>query len=256
MIFDTHAHYCDHQFDEDRESLICALKNNNIKYVTEVCASMDDVDRIVAFSNEHNFIYAALGVHPSEVGKLTESDMDYIKKLSVNNKVVAIGEIGLDYHYDDGPNSDMQKKWFVRQLNLARELKLPVIIHSREACKDTLDIMHNERAEEIGGVIHCFSYSPESCKEFLDMGFYIGIGGVVTYKNAKKVKDVVEMLPLDRLLLETDCPYLAPTPHRGERNSSLFLPEVVKEIASIKGKTEEEIMAITMENALKMYNIK
>ena len=137
MIFDTHAHYCDHQFDEDRESLICVLKDNNIKYVTEVCASMDDVDRIVAFAYEHNFIYAALGVHPSEVDKLTESDMEYIKKLSVNvnNKVVAIGEIGLDYHYDDGPNSDMQKKWFVRQLNLARELKLPVIIHSREARK-------------------------------------------------------------------------------------------------------------------------
>lgn len=255
MIFDTHAHYCDHQFDEDRTSLLSKFNENGIRYVTEVCAAMEDLDRIIALANEYDFIYAALGVHPSVVDELTEQDMLEIKEACSNKKVVAIGEIGLDYHYDDGPDSDMQKKWFVRQLNLAREVRLPVSIHSREACKDTLDILHSEKAEEIGGVIHCYSYSEEALREFLDMGFYIGIGGVVTYKNAKKIKDVVKVLPLDRLVLETDCPYLAPTPHRGARNCSLFIPHIVTEIASLKGISEDEVMNTTMKNALRLYNI-
>lgn len=255
MIFDTHAHYCDHQFDDDRDCLLSTFKENNIKYVTEVCASMDGVEDIISLISKYDFIYGALGVHPSDVSNLTEMDMETIANKSKHEKIVAIGEIGLDYHYDDGPSKELQEKWFIRQLHLARELNLPVIIHSREALNDTLEILKKEHSSDIGGVIHCYSYSAEICRDFLNMGFYIGVGGVVTYKNGRKLKEVVDMLPMDRILLETDCPYLSPTPHRGERNSSLFIPYIVSEIASIKGISEEEVMDITMKNALTMYKL-
>ena len=169
--------------------------------------------------------------------------------------MAAVGEIGLDYYWDE-PNRSIQKKWFERQIELARQVKLPVIIHSRDAAKDTLDMMKVLKAEEIGGVIHCFSYGVELAREFLNMGFYLGIGGVLTFKNAKKLKEVAEYAPIDRIVLETDCPYMAPTPNRGKRNSSLNLPYVADELAKIKGLTREQIEEITYKNGLELYRIK
>lgn len=200
-------------------------------------------------------VYGAIGVHPNETGELDEEGMIWLKEQSSHPKIVAIGEIGLDYYWDE-PDREIQKKWFIRQLDLAREVSLPIIIHSRDAAKDTLDIMKAEKSQELGGVIHCFSYGKEMAREYLNMGFYLGIGGVLTFKNAKKLKEVVEYMPMEQLVLETDCPYLAPVPNRGKRNSSLNLTYVVKEISEIKGISEEEVIKITNQNARTMYRIR
>ena len=200
------------------------------------------------------YVYGALGIHPSDTGELTEEDFAWLREQCTLEKCVAVGEIGLDYHWDE-PERTIQKKWFRRQLGLAREVKLPVVIHSREAAGDTIDIMKEEKAEEIGGVIHCFSYTKETAEIFLKMGFYIGIGGVLTFQNAKKLKEAAEYVPMDRIVLETDSPYLSPEPFRGKRNSSLNLPYVVKALAQIKGITEEEIEKITWDNACRLYRL-
>ena len=254
MIFDTHAHYDDRQYDEDRETLIASLREEGIGGVVNIGADMASSERALELAHKYDFIYAAVGVHPSEVEELNDEAMDRLRVWSADERCVAIGEIGLDYHWPD-PAPEIQKKWFVRQLELAREVKLPVVIHSRDAAKDTMDIMHSEHAEEIGGVVHCFSYSKEIAKECVDMGFYIGVGGVVTFKNGRKLREVVEETPMEKILLETDCPYLSPEPHRGERNSSLNLPYVVKEIANIKGISEEDVIRMTEENAKRMYGL-
>ena len=254
MIFDTHAHYDDPAFDEDRESLIDSLLGAGIGHVVDIGASIDTTRKALELAHKYDFIYAAVGVHPSEVEELTEDNFELLREWSEDGRCVAIGEIGLDYHWPE-PGRDLQKKWFRRQLNLAREQQLPVVIHSRDAAKDTVDILKEEHAEEIGGVIHCFSYTKEIAKECLDMGFYIGVGGVITFKNGKKLREVVEMTPMDRILLETDCPYLAPEPYRGKRNSSLYLPYVVEEISKIKGISTEEVISITQDNAKTMYNM-
>ena len=180
--------------------------------------------------------------------------MEHFKELCKEPKVVAIGEIGLDYYWNE-PEPEIQKKWFIRQLELAKEVNLPVIIHSRDAAKDTMDIMKQCHAEEMGGVVHCFSYSAEMAKEFIKMGFYIGVGGVVTFKNGKKLKEVVEQIPLESILLETDCPYMSPVPHRGERNSSLNIKYIAEEIARIKNVSYETVVSVTEENAKRMYQI-
>ena len=177
-----------------------------------------------------------------------------MKEWCKRDKVVAIGEIGLDYYWDNEPH-DVQKKWFIRQLDLAREMDLPIIIHSREAAADTMEIM-KEHAQGLQGVIHCYSYAREQAEEYVKMGLYIGIGGVVTFKNAKKLKEVAAVIPLERILLETDCPYLAPTPYRGKRNQSSYIQYVAEEIAQIKGITAEEVIAMTEENARKMYRLR
>jgi len=253
MIFETHAHYDDEAFDEDREELLKSLVNNGIEYVVNVGSSMESTRSSVALAAKYDFIYAAIGVHPSETGELTENEIDWLKNEALfNKKVVAIGEIGLDYYWEE-PKRDIQKIWFERQLELAREVKLPVIIHSRDASKETLDIMKAHKAEEIGGVIHCYSYSKETAKEYLNMGFYFGIGGVVTFKNARQVKEAVQYIPLDRILLETDCPYLSPEPNRGKRNSSLNIPYIAGAIAQLKGIEYDELIGITSQNAKKMY---
>ena len=254
MIFDTHAHYDDRQFDEDREILISSLSKAGIGGVVNIGADMASSERALGLAHKYDFIYAAVGVHPSEVEELDEEAMERLKSWTADERCVAVGEIGLDYHWPD-PSPEIQKKWFIRQLDLAREVHLPVVIHSRDAAKDTMDIMHSEHAEEIGGVVHCFSYSKELAKECVDMGFYIGVGGVVTFKNGRKLREVVEEIPMEKILLETDCPYLSPEPHRGERNSSLNLPYVVKAVADIKGISEEEVIRITEENAKHMYRI-
>lgn len=181
--------------------------------------------------------------------------MIFLREAALQERVVAIGEIGLDYYWDS-PKREMQKQWFIRQLELARELALPVIIHSRDAAKDTMEILKEQKAEEIGGVIHCFSYSVEIAREYLNMGFYLGIGGVLTFSNAKKLKEVVEMAPLERLVLETDCPYLAPVPNRGKRNDSLNLSYVAEEIARIKQVAYQEVADITFDNAERLYRLK
>ncbi|WP_394524447.1 TatD family hydrolase [Lacrimispora sp. JR3] len=255
MIFDTHAHYDDEAFEEDREELLTSLSTQGIEAVTNVGASIKTSENTLKLVDQYSNVYGAIGVHPNETGELNEEKLNWLRTQSAHKKIVAIGEIGLDYHWDE-PEREIQKTWFIRQLSLAREVKLPVIIHSRDAAKDTLDIMKAEKSEEIGGVIHCFSYGIEMAREYLNMGFYLGIGGVLTFKNAKKLKEVVEYMPIEQLVLETDCPYLAPVPNRGTRNSSLNLPYVIKEISAIKGIPEEEVIERTNHNAKKLYRLK
>ena len=255
MIFDTHAHYDDEAFDEDREELLNSLVKNGIEKVVNIGAGMGSCERTVALMEQYDFMYGAIGVHPSETAELTEDKIQQLKKWCELPKCVAVGEIGLDYYWDE-PDRELQKRWFVRQLDLAREVNKPVVIHSREAAKDTIDIMTAEHSDEIGGVIHCFSYTKETAAVFLNMGFYFGIGGVLTFHNAKKLKEAVEYIPLDRIVLETDCPYLAPVPNRGKRNSSLNLPYVVAEMARIKGVDEDTVKAETRKNAYDLYRMK
>ena len=256
MIFDTHAHYLDRRFDEDREELIASLKENGVAHVTEVSADVGDFDRIIEHIEKYPQFYGTLGVHPSEVAELTESDMNKIKALSTHERIVAIGEIGLDYHFDDNPDPEVQKKWFVRQLELAKELNLPVIIHSRDACQETLEILKEHHNGCTGGVIHCFSYSKEVALELVNMGYFIGLDGPVTFKNGKKAKEVAAAIPLDRLVVETDCPYMAPEPLRGTRNSSLNLKYIIEEIARIRELPYDKMEEVLYNNAKALYNLK
>lgn len=253
-IFDTHAHYDDEAFDEDREQLLAELPEQNIAKVVDIGASLESCKKARALAEAYDYIYCSIGVHPNEVGELKDTDLDWLREQCLYEKCVAVGEIGLDYHWEE-PAPDVQKEWFLKQLNLARELSKPVIIHSRDAAKDTVDLMTAEHAGEIGGVVHCYSYTKETAKVFLDMGFYIGIGGVLTFKNAKKLKEAVEYIPMDRIVLETDCPYLAPEPNRGKRNSSLNIPYVVTAMAEIKGITEEEVRTAVWENSHRLYRL-
>ena len=254
MIFDTHAHYDDEAFDEDRELLLTSLKDHGIGWAVNVGASMESCRKALKLAEAYPFLYAALGVHPNETAELNEENMKWLRNACQDSKVVAVGEIGLDYYWDE-PEREIQKQWFVRQLALARETNLPVIIHSRDAAKDTLDIMKAEHAEESGGVIHCFSYGVDMAREYLNMGFFLGIGGVLTFKNGRKLKEVAEYAPMDRIVLETDSPYLSPVPNRGKRNSSLNLPYVVSALAELKGTTEEEVILRTTENARRLYRL-
>ncbi len=254
MIFDSHAHYDDRAFDTDRESLLAGLPERGIAGVVNSGASVESTKRTIELAETYAHVFAAAGIHPEHTGELTEEHMEWLKDLLSRPKTVALGEIGLDYYWDE-PDRAIQKKWFIRQLQLAKETGKPVVVHSRDAAKDTLDIMRAEYGNGYPAYIHCFSYSKEVAREFLELGCMIGIGGVVTFKNARKVKETVEYLPLDRLLLETDCPYLAPTPHRGERNESTYLKLVAQEIAQIKGITAEEVERITRQNACRFFGI-
>lgn len=252
MIIDTHAHYDDHAFDEDRNELLNSMQAVGIHRIVNIGASMNSCKKTLRLMEEYDFLYGAIGVHPSECGELTDEDIKWIKEQCQLEKVVAVGEIGLDYYWPE-PDREIQKKWFPAQLQIARECKLPVVIHSRDAAKDTLDIMKAEKAGEIGGVVHCYSYSKEVARDYLDMDFFFGIGGVVTFNNGRKLKEVVEYIPLDKIVLETDCPYLAPVPFRGKRNDSTKLVHVVEEIATIKGVDTETVIAKTFENAMCLY---
>lgn len=254
MIFESHAHYDDEVFDADREELLGCLAANGIGTVINIGASMAGSEATVKLAGQYSFIYGAVGVHPSEVEELNEEKMERLRVLCGHEKVVAVGEMGLDYHYPE-PAKAVQKEWFERQLALAGEVKLPVIIHSREAAKDTLDIMRANHAGEIGGVVHCFSYAREMAREYLNMDFYFGIGGVITFKNSKKLKEAVEYIPMEKILLETDSPYLAPEPYRGQRNSSLHLPYVAQAIAELKGISYEEVVEITERNARRLFGL-
>lgn len=254
MIFDTHTHYDDEAFEEDRDALISSLFAKNVGLVVNVGASLSSCRETLRMAEKYPFVYGAIGVHPSETAELNKDNFLQLSEMAKHAKCVAVGEIGLDYYWPE-PDRETQKFWFKRQLGLARELNLPVVIHSRDAANDTITVMKDMHAEEIGGVIHCFSYTRETAEVFLKMGFYIGIGGVVTFKNARKIKEAVEVIPLERIVLETDCPYLAPVPFRGERNSSLNLPYVIEEIARIKQVSPNEVEEITWENAHKLYRL-
>ena len=252
MIIDTHAHYDDKAFDEDRDTLLAGMAEAGISRIVNIGSSLDACRRTLELMDKYNFIYGAIGVHPCDSAELTEESLAWIREVSSHEKCVAIGEIGLDYYWDE-PDRDIQKKWFIRQMDIAREVKLPIVIHSSDAAKETIDIMTAQRAQEIGGVVHCYSYSKELAKTFLDMGFYFGIGGVVTFSNGKKLKEALEYIPMDRIVTETDSPYLAPVPFRGKRNDSTKLPYVIEQIATIKGMRQEDVMQICKENAYKLY---
>lgn len=254
MIFDSHAHYDDEAFDEDRDELLHSMSSNGVECIVNVGASMETSRSSIALAEKYENIYASVGAHPNETGDLTNQDMKQLKDWASHPKVVAIGEIGLDYHFLE-PDEKIQQKWFRQQLDVAVETGLPVIIHSRDAAKDTMDILKEYQGKLTGGVVHCYSYSEEMAKEYLKMGYYIGIGGVLTFKNAKKLKEVVSMVPLERIVLETDCPYLAPEPNRGKRNDSTNIRYVVRKIAELKNETEQHIIDVTNAAARQLYRL-
>ena len=256
-IFETHAHYDDERFDEDRDELISSMLSDTgeLDYIVNVGASRQGCEASLALAAQYEKVYAAIGFHPEDIVRLKESDIEWLENMlgeSKARKIVALGEIGLDYHYLDNPK-EVQKMWFETQIEAAVDVNKPIIVHSREACADTIQCMKNKRADKAGGVIHCYSYTKEAAKEFLDMGFFIGVGGVVTFKNARKLVETVEEVPVTRIVLETDCPYMAPEPHRGTRNDSRNIRYVAEKIAQIKGITAQEVIDITNENAKKLF---
>lgn len=254
MIFDTHAHYDDEAFDDDRELLLTRLHEEGVAYIVNVGASMVSSERSVALAEKYSFIYAAAGVHPDEAGELDEAQMEKLRRLCMHSKVKAVGEIGLDYYWNKEAHA-VQQYWFRRQLALAKELDLPVLIHSREAAQDTLTIMKEAAQMGLRAIIHCYSYSTEQAREYLNMGYLLGIGGVLTFKNARRLKEVAEYAPLSSLVLETDCPYLAPVPYRGKRNDSSMIRYTAEALAEIKHISAEEVLQTTMENGRRFYGI-
>lgn len=255
MIFETHAHYDDSKFDEDREELLKKVHDSGVSPIINVGASIESTKTTLELAKTHDYIYAAVGVHPSDISGLNEDSFEWLREQTAYAKTVAIGEIGLDYYWDKEPEvQEAQRYWFGRQLDLAKETGLPVIIHSRDAAEDTMQVMKEHKAQEIPGVIHCYSYSKELAGEFVKMGYFIGVGGVVTFKNARKLVETVEVIPMEHILLETDCPYMAPEPHRGTRNDSSNIPFVIEKIAQIKGISPAEVERITEENAYRLFN--
>lgn len=250
-IFDSHAHYDDSRFDEDRDELLCSLKDEGVSSIVNCGCDLRTCLKTLEISEKHDFLYAALGVHPHEAEETTEEDLAEIRKLYCNKKVVAVGEIGLDYHYDFSPR-DIQKEFFEKQLILANELDLPVIVHDRESHEDTMNLLKKHRPK---GVVHCFSGSVEMAKEIVKLGMYIGLGGAVTFKNAKKPIEVAEYIPLEYLLLETDAPYMTPVPHRGERCHSGHIALTAEKIAEVKGMDTQELIDRCNENAKRLFSI-
>ncbi|MBR5306306.1 MAG: TatD family hydrolase [Oscillospiraceae bacterium] len=254
-IFDSHAHYNSKSFDEDYDAVIQKLADNDVGYVMNCSSSVETAKKAMAQAQNCDFMCFSAGIHPLDVEEDT-CDADYaeIEKIAADSKCKAIGEIGLDYHYDDAVCPEKQKEAFIRQLDLAVKLDMPVIIHIREAMQDSLEILKNYEGR-IRGVIHCFSGSAESCKVLVKMGFYIGFTGVVTFKNARKALEAMKVVPFDRLLIETDCPYMAPEPYRGKRCDSSMLHQVAQKIADELGRTKEEVMTQTFENAARLFEI-
>jgi len=254
MLFDTHAHYDDDSFDEDREAVLAGAREQGVGLIVSVGTDIESSEKNIAIAAGHDYIYASVGCHPHCVEGLGDDATKRMRELAGMPKVVAIGEIGLDYHYDNSPR-DAQKEWFARQLALARELGLPVIIHDREAHEDTMDILRSGGAGSIGGVFHCYSGSAQMAQEILKMGFYISFTGAITFKNAKKAPEVIKIIPDDRILIETDCPYLTPEPFRKNRNDSGYVRLVAERIAEIRGTSVERIAEITAENGKRLFGI-
>jgi TatD DNase family protein len=254
MLFDTHVHLNAEQFNEDLEEVISRAKEAGVGKMVVVGFDRPTIERAMELVEHYDFLYASVGWHPVDAIDMTDEDLAWIEELSSHPKVVALGEMGLDYHWDKSPK-DVQKEVFRKQIHLAKKVKLPIIIHNREATQDIVDILREEGAEEVGGIMHCFSGSSEIAQECVDMNFYISLGGPVTFKNAKKPKEVAQEIPLERLLIETDCPYLAPHPNRGKRNEPAYVKLVAEQIAELKGISVEEVERITTENANKLFNI-
>ena len=254
MLIDSHAHLDDERFDGDRDILIKSLKSNKLELVINIGADFQSSINSIELAKQYDNIYASIGVHPHSASEVTEETLDKFREMAKEEKVVAIGEIGLDYYYDNSPR-DLQRKWFREQLKLAKELDLPVIIHSRDATQETFDIIKEAQDGSLRGVLHCFSGSVEVAMEYIKLGFYISIGGPVTFKNARVVKEVAEAVPLDKLLIETDCPYLTPEPYRGKRNEPMFVKYVAQKIAEIKDINFEELAKATNKNTKELFRI-
>lgn len=259
-IFDTHVHYDDQAFDPDRDRILNSLAEGHVTEVTDIGCSVASSRAAVELAEQYPWMYAAVGIIPGECGNTSAKDLDTIREMAGSHpKVRAIGEIGLDYHYPDGPSREKQQEVFRQQLRIAAELSLPFVIHSRDAAADTVRILQEEGVSGTGdspcGVMHCYSYTWETAKILMKMGFYFGIGGVVTFRNSRKIKNVVENLPLERIVLETDCPYLAPEPVRGTRNDSRNLIHVIREISALKKIPAERVAEITYQNAEKLYRL-
>ncbi|HHY46796.1 MAG TPA: TatD family hydrolase [Firmicutes bacterium] len=259
FIVDTHAHLDHEDFDPDREAVIERARQNGVRIILAVGYDIQSSERAVEFAGRYEGVYAVIGIHPHDAKDAPDDAIDRIRTLASHQKVVAVGEIGLDYHYDLSPR-DVQRSVFISQLRLARELGLPVVIHDREAHGDVMEILKGEGVPGGGlsgryGVLHCFSGSLEMARECIKMGFYISFGGPVTFKNARRPKEVAAAVPQDRLLVETDCPYLAPTPHRGERNEPAFVRYVVEELAHLRGTSFEDIASVTTQNAIRVFGI-
>ena len=277
-IFDTHAHLCDAAFDDEREAIIADLGAHGVGAFTEIGFDLPSSRAALALAERYPQVYAAVGFHPDHSDHLRDEDVETLRQMVENDqKIVAIGEIGLDYHYTrEGilrraaasgqepdpeslatadPEPEIQKACFRRMLQLARALGLPINVHSREAAQDTYDLIVEEHGYENSGIIHCFGYPVEMAERFVKLGMYVGVGGVVTFKNARKLKEVVERIPIERIVLETDCPYMAPVPKRGTRNDPRNLPYVVEEIAALREMDPAEVIRITTENAKRVYRI-
>ncbi|MFG6117415.1 TatD family hydrolase [Halobacillus sp. MO56] len=255
MLFDTHVHLNARQFEEDREEVIQRANEEGVKYMVVVGFDRETIPLAIEIAESHDNIYAAVGWHPVDAIDMEDTDLDWIEELSSHPKVVALGEMGLDYHWDKSP-ADVQKEVFRKQIQLAKKVNMPIIIHNREATQDIVDILKEEKAEEVGGIMHCYSGSVEIAEECVKMNFMISLGGPVTFKNAKRPKEVAEAIDLDHLLVETDCPFLAPHPNRGKRNEPAYVKLVAEQIAELKGVSLEEVSDKTTRNAMKFFNIK
>lgn len=254
MLFDTHVHVNAEQFNEDLEEVIERAQEAGVENMIVVGFDRPTITRAIELVELYEFMFAAVGWHPVDAIDMTEEDLLWIEELCAHPKVVAIGEMGLDYHWDKSPK-DIQQEVFRKQIRLAKKVGLPIIIHNREATADIVSILKQEEASEVGGIMHCFSGSAETALECIDLNFYISLGGPVTFKNAKKPKEVAAAVPLDRLLIETDCPYLAPHPYRGKRNEPSYVKLVAEQIAEIKQLTVEEVSQATTNNAKKLFGI-
>ncbi|KAB7704320.1 YchF/TatD family DNA exonuclease [Bacillus aerolatus] len=254
MLFDTHVHLNAEQYNDDIDEVIERAKEAGVSNMVVVGFDRPTIHKALDLIEMHDFLYASVGWHPVDAIDMTDDDLLLLEELAEHPKVVALGEMGLDYHWDKSPK-DIQKEVFRKQIQLAKKVKLPIIIHNREATQDIVDILKEEDAEEVGGIMHCFSGSVETARECIDMNFYISLGGPVTFKNAKKPKEVAADIPLEKLLIETDCPYLAPHPYRGKRNEPAYVKLVAEQIAELKGLSYEEVAQSTTENARKLFKL-
>ncbi|MFD1021133.1 TatD family hydrolase [Thalassobacillus hwangdonensis] len=255
MLFDTHVHLNARQFNEDREEVIRRAKETGVEYMVVVGFDRETIPLAIEIAESHKNIYAAVGWHPVDAIDMEESDLAWLEELSAHPKVVALGEMGLDYHWDKSPK-DVQKEVFRKQIALAKKVNMPIIIHNREATNDIVTILKEENAAEVGGIMHCYSGPADIAKQCVDMNFMISLGGPVTFKNAKEPKEVAAAIDLEHLLIETDCPFLAPHPNRGKRNEPAYVKLVAEQIAELKGLSYEEVTAKTTENALKFFGIR
>ncbi|MGO5114081.1 TatD family hydrolase [Candidatus Avoscillospira sp. LCP25S3_F1] len=253
MLFDTHAHYDAKRFDNDRHELLASMQQNGVGRILNAGCDLESSRMAIELAHQYNFIYAAVGSHPDDADHVDGALVDTYRELAKEDKVVAIGEIGLDYYYEDVPR-EQQKKAFRMQMELARALHLPVIVHERDAHGDGLEIV--KEFPDVTGVFHCYSGSLEMARELVKLGWYVGFTGVLTFKNARKALEVAENVPLHRIVLETDCPYMAPEPYRGKRCDSTMLPRMAEKLAQLRDKTVEEIEQITWENGCRLFRLK